>query len=690
VPCEPTTGDRWRPARARAAAIAGLSLTVIVAGGSAAHAQGARQVAAGRATAPPVIDGRLDAAEWTGAEPIDGFIRYEPQRGTPSPHPTRAMVLVDDGHVYIGVTATDAEPPIAQLTRRDADLLDDDAIVVILDTFQDRRSAYYFITNPLGTQADGRIAEDGRTTDASWDAPWRSAATRTDDGWSVEMASPLTSLRFRSGEGRTWGLNIGRSRRRSLEVSFWSGPLDALYRVSQAGTLTGLSLEPPPRRHQIVPHVIGQFEQGSGADGDAGLDVRFNFTPQLALYGTVRPDFATVEADQETVNLTRFEVSLREKRQFFLDGQELFNQRIRTFYSRRIADIEGGAKLLGRHGPWTIAALSTQSTPFVSGDRANYSVVRAQRDVGGRSTVAAMVANRALDGRSQGSAEIDATLFFTPTFGFTGQLIRTYGPFDRGSWAWFVRPSWDSPTSHFHVRYTHLGDRVADNANAIGLIRDDDRREADSAVSRTWWPKEGRVERIHYNSNYNIYWGQTGVLRSWQTDESLTVDWRNRWTMDLAWTEEFKRFEKDFRNRQLRTTVGYNTRAYQSVRAGYEFGRNFDADYQLITALARAKPSDATSLEYELQRLILRPDPDGGGTWIHVVRASQSFTRDLFVNVFFQTNSAIDRRNLQVVFVYRYLPPFGTLQLAYQRGTAAFGQRSDQGHTVFLKATTVF
>ena len=73
-----------------------------------------------------------------------------------------------------------------------------------------------------------------------------------------------------------------------------------------------------------------------------------------------------------------------------------------------------------------------------------------------------------------------------------------------------------------------------------------------------------------------------------------------------------------------------------------------------------------------------------------MVRADQFFTKDLSLRAFFQTNSAIDRRNLQLVFVWRYLPPFGTLQVAYQRGTAAFGQRSDQGNTLFLKATTVF
>ena len=109
----------------------------------------------------------------------------------------------------------------------------------------------------------------------------------------------------------------------------------------------------------------------------------------------------------------------------------------------------------------------------------------------------------------------------------------------------------------------------------------------------------------------------------------------------------------------------------------------------LGSLVAQYKLTDRTSTEYELQRLTLDPDPGGGSTWIHVVRASRFFTPDLFLRVFFQTNSAIDRRNVQAVFVYRYRPPFGTLQVAYQRGTAEFGQRSAQGHTLFLKLTTV-
>jgi hypothetical protein len=157
-----------------------------------------------------------------------------------------------------------------------------------------------------------------------------------------------------------------------------------------------------------------------------------------------------------------------------------------------------------------------------------------------------------------------------------------------------------------------------------------------------------------------------------------------------VWTEEFKRFEKDFRTDQIGFQIGYNTRAYESVSAGFDFGRNFDSDFRLWSATARHKVTPQLSAEYSLQRLELDPDPEEQSTWIHVVRANQFFTKDLFLRLLFQTNSVIDRNNVQAVFVYRYRPPFGTIQAAYQRGTAAFGQRSTQGHTLFLKATTIF
>jgi hypothetical protein len=641
------------------------------------------------APSAPVIDGVLGENEWQGAAIAGDFIQYEPQHGETSEVATQALIMYDVDHLFVAFRVWDPKPPAAQLTGRDADLFNDDSVILLLDTHNDDRSAYYFMTNALGVQTDGRIANDGRTVDVTWDAPWQSAAQKTDFGWAVEMSIPFTSLKYAAGDGQVWGINFGRSRRRTLEVSFWAGPLENRLRVSQAGNLIGLDISAPVRRHQIITYGLSRFEEGQSGDWDAGSDFRYALNPEMSAYATINPDFATIEADQEQINLTRFELSLKEKRPFFLEGNELFRQRIRIFYSRRIPDITAGGKILGKQGAWTIAALAARSKSQDNSAASTFSVVRAQRDVLGSSNIAVMLANRRFEEENQGSAGFDATLFFSKTLGMTAQLIKSYGPFSTGTWAYFIRPAYDAPTGHFHVRYTHLGDRFSDNANAIGFIRDDNRRELDSAIEKTFWVRSGLLERTQYDSNYNIYWGQTGTLRSWQIDQSVEVELRNRFSFEVSHTEEFKRFEKDFRNRETGFELGYNTREFQSARVEFSTGRNFDADFHLLSAEAGYKVSSMLSLTYELQRLSLTPDPEEESTWIHVVTADQFFTKDVFLRVFLQTNSAIDRRNLQAVFVYRYKPPFGTIQVAFQRGTAEFGQRSRQGNTLFFKLTGV-
>ena len=675
-------GSCWQIATA-------LACLLVPTGAAPSAGAGEFSIPARRAQRPPDIDGRVTEREWQGAARAENFLQFEPQRGASAELPTVVHVLYDDEFLYAGFQAWDPEPPLSQMIERDDPIWDDDSVQVFLDTFHDRRTGYYFMVNRLGTQTDGRIAEDGGSSDGAWDAPWRSRAQRTDYGWSAEIAIPLTSIQYQAGDDVTWGINFGRSRRRSLERTFWAGPVDYWARLSMAGTLVGLDVTQQSRRHQVIPYALSRAQERARPIGAVGLDVRYALTPQLSAYGTVNPDFATIEADQELVNLTRFEVSLTEKRQFFLEGGELFGQGIRTFYSRRIADIDGGGKLLGKQGPWAMHVLATRAEPLAAGSRAGYTVARVQRDVAARSNVGVLLANRTLEGRNQGSIGGDASLYFTENWGLTGQFVHSYGQSSEGGTAFFARPSYDSATAHFHVGYTHLGDRLADNVNVIGFIVDDDRREVDAALNKTVWLSGGPVERIQYDSAYDAYWGQTGVLRSWQVDESVAVDFRNRWTTTARHTEEFKRFERDFRNRQTGLEVGYNTRSYQSFRGGVSTGRNFDADFVLGSVVAQYKPTDRTSTEYELQRLTLDPDPGDDSTWIHVVRASRFFTPDLFVRLFFQTNSAIDRRNVQAVFVYRYRPPFGTIQVAYQRGTAEFGQRSEQGHTLFLKLTAV-
>jgi hypothetical protein len=295
-------------------------------------------VTAVKAERAPTIDGAISPDEWAGAARLENFMQFEPHKGKPAMQKTLAYLLYDDAYIYIGVCAYDDQPDkiIARHGQRDGQVrmpqaprdpvaMPDDAIVVFLDTFHDSRTCYFFATNPLGTQTDGTVQDNGRIWDATWDAVWQVAARKVKDGWSAEFAIPLRSLRFRTGRGRTWGFNILRSRQSTMETSLWNGPVENIFRVSQCGEIRGLDLKGGGARpYDLIPYTLGQYQQGATLRGSLGLDARYAFRPETTLQVTVNPDFATIEGDEEFVNLTRFEARLTEKRPFFLETNQKF------------------------------------------------------------------------------------------------------------------------------------------------------------------------------------------------------------------------------------------------------------------------------------------------------------------------------------------------------------------------------
>jgi len=496
------------------------------------------------------------------------------------------------------------------MTKRDMDLRSDDSVYVLIDTFHDRRSCYFVCTNPLGTQWDGRITENGRTVDSTWDGIWKSAAQRTDFGWTAEFAVELRSLKYEPGEEKTWGLNLGRGIPRKLEFSFWTGPMESAYKVSQFGELTGLDLKKAAKKIQVIPHFISKAEEGKKTTAQAGLDARYAFSQAVSGNFTVNPDFATVEADQEVINLTRFETYLSEKRNFFLEGSEIYKQRINLFYSRRISDIYGGAKVYGKVKSFEFQGLTAQTkeNQDTGEGSANFTVFRLKKDVMKSSNIGFTAANKLINGKNSGTTGMDAALYFSDRFKFTGQLALSYGDKNTDNIAFFLRPSYDTSTFHIHLRYTQLGGNFADNANTVGFVRDDNRRELDSALSKTFFPKKLGFERIEYDSNYNIYWGLDGTLRSWKIDQEVDFDLKNKFSFSLAHHEEFKLYEKEFRNRHSELEIGYNTREWQHAAFSYSFGQNFDRDFHMLEGEVNFKLTRDFSASYGLERVLFDPD----------------------------------------------------------------------------------
>jgi len=647
--------------------------------------------------AAPTIDGSIDSNEWSAAAVVDEyFVQIEPEFGVPSTFRTVVRIGQTDSALYVAFEAFDSDPGrlAAAATQRDGDLDLDDSVAVLFDTFSDKRTAYLFRTNPLATQQDGRIADNGRTKDLRWDASWRSAAARFEDRWTAEFEIPFSILKFASQADGNWGVNFVRTVPRRLENAIWSGPAEVVFRVSSFGELRGLSAPVPENPWQWIPYVIGSIEDGEGTDGEAGIDVRWRPSSQLGVDLTVNPDFALIEADVETINLSRFELQIPEKRPFFQEGNEMFVQRIRQFYSRRIGDISWGAKSNGTIGGTGFSAIITSEDLVPEGgntaEAANYGTLRLQHSLARGSNVGLLAATRDFNGDNAGSAGVDTTLFFTDTLGMTAQFLQVHGPTSDNGLAWFIRPAWDTSTSHFHIRYAEIDPGILDDFNAVGFLRDDDRKEFDTNVRHTFWLREGSVERIEPNVNYNRFYSHENVLRSWELEAEIDIVFRNGWEASLEYVDEFKLFEKEFRNDRTLLHVGWDGRDGREAWVSHGQGFNFDNDLVLYGFGVRWPLGDRWRFSYDFRHLELEPDLDQETTTIHVFEVLYSFHADMFAKLFIQTNSAIDKDNLQALWVWRIKPPFGSLQLAYQTGTSEQGQVSEQGDTFFAKLSWVF
>src|SRR5215510_11063836 len=204
---------------------------------------GTRRIRVLNTKEPIKIDGRLDEPGWSQAEVATDFRQREPNEGEPASEKTEVRLLFDDKNLYVGVHAFDSEPSRINSRElvRDATFSNDDKVEILLDTYHDRRNAYRFAVNPRGTQQDALITDEGRDVNLSWDAPWISSGRIDESGGTVEIAIPLTTLRFTEGSS-AWGLNCARIIRRKNEENLWTSWQRSfgLERVSQAGELIGV------------------------------------------------------------------------------------------------------------------------------------------------------------------------------------------------------------------------------------------------------------------------------------------------------------------------------------------------------------------------------------------------------------------------------------------------------------------
>jgi hypothetical protein len=661
----------------------------------------------------PVIDGRVDEAIWQSVQPYTTFTQQDPIEGAPASERTEVRLIVGKGYVYVSVIAFDSDPSkiIVSQARRDASLTETDSVVMVFDTFNDNQNAFVFGTNPLGIEYDGQVAREGQSSgvqvggggaggtqrggisafNPNWDGDWTVKSQITERGWETEMAIPLKTLRYQTGNDRTWGFNVLRNIRHKNEQVYLA-PIPRgfdIYRVSLAAKMSGLDL-PARRDIKLIPYALGSLNKdftraGDQVDknADVGLDVKWGIRPNLTLDATINTDFAQVEADEEQVNLTRFDLFFPEKRPFFLENASTFQfgnpQQIDLFFSRRIGlspaalpiDIRGGARLSGKLGGWNVGVLNIQADNVedargaVIGAANNFGVLRLQREVG-RSSYGAIFVNRQGTGTHSIGQDynraygVDANIQISGTQRFSAFMARTDTPEDR-----VTGPRGSDYSGRAFYNFTNNLWQVSGGYSQVGenfnpevgfLPRRGYRRPEFRAFFQPQPKNIEWIRRIAPHISYNSFWGFDKVLQTegWHI-HPLEIQpkqgGRFGYFFDYAKdnpTAPFTVFNRDGRRVTIPAGMyswGQNVLEYihnpsarvtGSVR--YYFGNYYDGDFQSVqlTSEYRITPKATASLGWTRQDIKLPY-----GNFINnlvPIKANYSFTTLMNLSALLQYN----------------------------------------------------
>jgi hypothetical protein len=464
-------------------------------------------VRATKLAVPLVIDGVLDEPIYGELAPIGDFIQTVPNEGEPSTERTEAWITYDDTNFYLSCRCWDSAPAdqwTANEYRRDTtQLRQNDMFGALLDTFHDGRNGFNFYTNPLGARADQVITNEGNPN-ADWNPVWFVRTGRFEGGWTVEMAIPFRSIRYVSGPGQEWGIQLRRSIRRKNEwthvtfVPAATGGVTSIFRVSAAATMVGLDLPPAAKNIELKPYAISKLTSDklrspaviNDWTAAAGLDAKYGINANLTADLTINTDFAQVEVDEQQVNLTRFPVVFPEKRDFFLEGRGTFefgrssgqagfsgqintvNQAPQLFFTRRIGldngrevSILAGGRVTGTVGRTAVGAMNMETgyespsgvpqdlcgPPYaLCTPRTNFTVARVRQDILRRSTIGAIFTNRSNSPTVGGANQaygIDANFSFFQNVTANAYYARSESPNRTGD------------EDSFQGRFDYAGDR---------------------------------------------------------------------------------------------------------------------------------------------------------------------------------------------------------------------------------------
>ncbi len=349
----------------------------------------------------PVIDGILEEV-WNIADSATNFIQILPYEKQSPSEKTVVYILQDEENLYVAFRAyTEKYKCVSCLGGRE------DYVILYLDPFGSKNTAYYFTVEASGQLSvgnDGLVLDDGRRRDDTWDGVWYSGVNIYDDYYTVEIKIPFKSIRYKKGLSE-WGVNFRRYITKNNEYDNWT-EVEAINRdiVSTYGVLKGINPKSVGYHFELYPEGFLRYDKAGEEEGvyklRASLNFKWDFTSEGTINATINPDFAQIEADPFTLNLSRYPLYLEEQRPFFLEGSEIyrfsnflegsdFYSPLNIFYSRQIGrsvngeivPILGGLKLTNKSRDWSFGLLGAYTNSLREEPKKGFAVARLRRRV---------------------------------------------------------------------------------------------------------------------------------------------------------------------------------------------------------------------------------------------------------------------------------------------------------------------
>ncbi len=502
-------------------------------------------------TQTPKIDGIFTAAEWQEASHVELTLEVEPGQNIPALVATTVYLMEDGENLLVAFVAEDPDPSKIRAYYRDRDsAYDDDFVGIIIDTFNNERSAFEFFVNPFGVQMDLLKDDVNGIEDPSWNAIWDSAGTVTASGFVTEMKIPLKQLRFAQDlDVQTWGIALLRSYPRDVrhQLSNFSVDYGKSCFLCQMPKTQGFSNLTQSANLQIIPAMTSLWSenrpnpatdpwQRNSPEFDGGVDVRWGINQDMILNVTFNPDFSQVEADNAQLDINNtFSLSFPERREFFLDGADYFNTEQDLVHTRNINDPDYGAKLTGKYNQHSYGVLFANdtntsflipsslrsSTATLRNIKSENLALRYRYDLGRNITLGALGTVRTADNYHNTMLSLDGNWRVTDSDSLQGQILQSDTAYPLQIQTNYKQAATLSDSSYW-LNYEHEGeywnwelayeDTGEDFRADLGFINQVNYTERSAELGRTWRPQQGRLfNKINVYSEWELDHDQRGL-----------------------------------------------------------------------------------------------------------------------------------------------------------------------------------